>query len=111
MAEVGQLETSRDLLGPVFFRSINDRICEQLETNLGVEAHASDLRDFICECPSLGCISRVRATVPEFDAIRDGENLFLIDPNHDTDAPDRLVRKTPRFAIVELRRLAASTRT
>jgi hypothetical protein len=35
-------------------------------------------------------------------ALGAGENLFLIDPNHDPEPPDRLVRKTPRFGIVEV---------
>ena len=106
-AELGQQETSGDVLGPVLFRSINDRICEQLEKNVGAEPRESDLRDFICECPRLGCTSRVRATIAEFQAIRAGEHLFLVAPDHDAEPPDRLVRKTRRFGIVEVRRPAA----
>jgi hypothetical protein len=102
-AEVSQNGVSGDeLLVPALFRAINDRISELLDKTIAVQARSSDLRDFICECRSRDCTSTVRATVAEFDAIRAGENLFLVDPNH-AEEPDRLVRKTPRFAIVELR--------
>jgi hypothetical protein len=103
-ADVGQQEGLRDgALAPALFRAINDRISELLDENVSVDARASDLRDFICECRSRDCFSTVRATVAEFDAIRIREHLFLVDPSHDPAAPDRLVRKTPRFGIVELR--------
>jgi hypothetical protein len=103
-AEVGQQDGSReDVLAPALFRAINDRISDLLDENVSVDARASDLRDFICECPRRDCFSTVRATGTEFDAIRAGENLFLVAPNHNPDAPDRVVRKTPRFGIVELR--------
>lgn len=103
-ADVGQQDGSRDgVLAPALFRAINDRISELLDENVSVDARASDLRDFICECRSHDCFSTVRATVAEFDAIRTRENLFMVDPSHDPDAPDRLVRKTPRFGIFELR--------
>ena len=103
-ADVGQQDGSRDgVLAPALFRAINDRISELLDENVSVDARASDLRDYICECRSRDCFSTVRATVAEFDAIRTRENLFLVDPNHRPEAPDRLVRKTPRFGIVELR--------
>jgi hypothetical protein len=102
--EVGQQERSRDgVLAPALFRAVNDRISELFDKSLGADARANDLRDFICECRSRDCFSTVRATGAEFDAIRAGENLFLVDPNHGPKAPDRLVRKTPRFGIVELR--------
>jgi hypothetical protein len=106
-AEVGQQEGSRDgVLAPALFRAVNDRIRELLDENVSVDARASDLRDFICECRRRDCFSSVSATVAEFDAIRAGENLFLVDPNH-AEEPERLVRKTPRFGIVELRPPAA----
>lgn len=106
--EVGQQKGSRDdVHAPTLFRAINDRISELLDENVSIDARAGDLRDFICECPRRDCFSTVRATGAEFDAIRAGENLFLVDPNHGPDAPDRLVRKTPRFGIVELRPPAA----
>jgi hypothetical protein len=106
--EVSQNGVSGDeLLVPALFRAINDRISELLDKTIGVQARSSDLRDFICECRSRDCTSTVRATVAEFDAIRTRENLFLVDPSHDPDAPDRLVRKTPRFGIVELRPVTA----
>jgi hypothetical protein len=108
-AEVGhQKEGSRDgVHAPALFRAVNDRISEVFDRSLGADARASDLRDFICECRSRDCFSTVRVTGAEFDAIRAGENLFLIDPNHGPEAPDRLVRETPRFRIVELRPPAA----
>jgi hypothetical protein len=107
-AEVGQQEGSRDgVLAPALFRAVNDRISELLDKSVGVGARASDLREFICECRSRECTSTVRATGTEFDAIRTRENLFLVDPNHHPEGPDRLVRKTPRFGIVELRPPAA----
>jgi hypothetical protein len=102
-AEVSQKGVSGDeLLVPALFRAINDRISELLDKTVGVQARSSDLRDFICECRSRDCTSAVRATVAEFDAIRAGENLFLVSPNHDPEPPDRLVRKTQRFGIVEV---------
>jgi hypothetical protein len=61
----------------------------------GVEGPRPRLRPLLAFSP-------VTATVAEFDALRSGENLFLIDPNHDPEPPDRLVRKTPRFGIVEV---------
>ena len=96
-----------DPVAPALFRSINDRISEQLDENVGVPSGANDLHDFICECRSPDCTSTVRATVAEFDGIRAGENLLLVDPDHGAEAPDRLVRKTARFGIVEHKRPAA----
>jgi hypothetical protein len=101
--EVGEREGLRDEVhAPVLFRAINDRISELLDEAVSVDARASDVRDFICECRSRDCFSSVRATVAEFDAIRAGLNLFLVDPNHDPEPPERLVRKTTRFGIVEI---------
>jgi hypothetical protein len=106
---MGQQGASRDdVVAPALFRSINDRISEQqLEENVGVASGANDLHDFICECRNPDCTSTVRATAAEFDGIRAGENLFLVDPDHGAEAPDRLVRKTARFGIVEHKRPAA----
>jgi hypothetical protein len=101
-AEVGEQGSQDDVFGPALFRAINDRISELLDENVSVDARASDLRDFICECRSRDCSSSVRATVAEFDAIRAGEHLVLVKPNHDPEPPDRLVRKTSRFGIVEV---------
>jgi hypothetical protein len=105
-ADAGQQEASReDVLAPVVFRAVNDRISELLDKNGGIEARATELRDFICECRNRDCTSTVRATAAEFDAIRAGEKLFLVDPNHRPEAPDRLVRTTRRFRVFEAREL------
>ena len=101
--EVREREGLRnDVHPPALFRAINDRISELLDEAFSVDARGSDVRDFICECRSRDCFSSVSATVAEFDAIRAGVNLFLVDPNHDPVPPDRLVRKTTRFGIVEI---------
>jgi hypothetical protein len=105
-AETGQQEASReDVLAPALFRAINERISELLDRNGGIEARATELRDFICECRNRDCISTVSATATEFDAIRAGEKLFLVDPNHRPEASDRLVRTTRRFRVFEAREL------
>lgn len=102
-AEVSQEGVSRgDLLVPALFRAVNDRISELLDKTIGVQPPSRDLRDFICECRSPDCTSTVRATAAEFNAIRARENLFLVDPDHGAETPDRLVRRTRRFGIVEV---------
>jgi hypothetical protein len=106
--EASQERVSRDdLLVPALFRAINDRISELLDKTIGVQSPSSDLRDFICECRNRDCTSTVRVTAAEFHAIRASENLFLVDPDHVTEAPDRVVRRTRRFGIVELEPPAA----
>jgi hypothetical protein len=103
-ADVGQQEASReDVLAPAVFRAINERIGELLDKNGSFEPRATELRDFICECRNRDCTSTVTATAAEFDAIRAGERLFLVDPNHRPEAPDRLVRTTRRFRVFEAR--------
>ena len=103
-AEVGHHAASRDdVLAPAVFRAINERINELLDKNGGIEVRATELRDFICECRNRDCTSTVRATAAEFDAIRAGEELFLVDPDHRPEAPDRLVRTTRRFRVFEAR--------
>jgi len=105
-ADAGQQDASReDVLAPVVFRAVNERISELLDKNGGNEAPATELRDFICECRNRDCTSTVRATAAEFDAIRAGEKLYLVDPNHRPEEPDRLVRTTRRFRVFEARDL------
>ena len=105
-ADSGRPEPSReDALAPTVFRAINERISELLDKSGGVEARATELRDFICECRNRDCTSTVRATAAAFDAIRAEENLFLVDPNHWPAAPDRLVRTTRHFRVFEAREL------
>lgn len=105
-ADVTPQEASRDgALAPSVFRTVNDRISELLDKHGDIEERATELRDFICECRNRDCTSTVRATATEFDAIRAGEKLFLVDPDHRPVAPDRLVRTTRRFRVFEAREL------
>jgi len=105
-ADAGQQEAARrDVLAPAVFRAINERISELLDKNGGLEPRGSELRDFICECRNRDCTSTVTATAAEFDAIRAGARLFLVDPNHWPEAPDRLVQTTRRFRVFEAREL------
>jgi hypothetical protein len=105
-ADALQQDASRgDVLAPAVFRAINERISELLDKNGGIEPRATELRDFICECRNRDCTSTVSATAAEFDAIRADEKLFLVDPDHRPEVPDRLVRTTRRFQVFEAREL------
>ena len=83
------------------FREVNDRILE-LEERFGERTAGNTLTEFLCECSSVDCMSRVDMSVAEYVAVRERDAQFFVVPGHVDAEHERIVRTTDdRFVVVE----------
>ena len=89
-----------------FFRHVNERIEEGAER---LDTHDAE---FICECADPKCTARVHATIDEYEQVRATPTRFLLAPGHEDTSVERVVRESPRHAVVEKfnERVAAAVR-
>ena len=78
------------------FREVNEHIAE-------VAAGQFDQTIFeaFCECSDPGCTQMVKITPGEYAAIRLYGDRFALIAGHDDPRVERVVERTPRFAVVE----------
>ena len=78
------------------FRQVNERI-EEINEDLAGEGPS----DFLCECGDDDCTEPVSLTLEEYEEVRAHPTHFAIAHGHDVIDVERVIRETPRFAIVE----------
>ncbi len=75
------------------------------EVNEGIEGAAASLAtwhaDFLCECHDLTCTELISLTLPEYVAISEHGDRFVLVPGHEDEALERVVEQNERFAVVE----------
>jgi hypothetical protein len=85
------------------FRNVNERIAESSQR------FDSDEAEFVCECSDAACAERIETPLDEYERIRSEPTYFLLTPGHEDTRVERVVRRRPRYAVVEkVRRAIAS---
>jgi hypothetical protein len=77
------------------FRGVNERIAASARRFGGDDA------SFVCECDDPQCTERVRATLAEYEQVREDGARFLIASGHENDEVERVRVVGPRFSLVE----------
>jgi hypothetical protein len=85
------------------FRNVNERIATAA-TDYEVES-----AEFFCECHDPACGARVTVPLEEYEGVRADGALFLHAPDHVEPKFERVVAKTPRYAVVRKVGRALST--
>jgi hypothetical protein len=78
----------------ILFREINERIAAVTHAEI-----AASTVSFLCECSDSRCTAAVQLTVVEYQELRTSPRRFLVAPDHEPGG--RVVRRSPRFAVVE----------
>jgi hypothetical protein len=76
------------------FRNANERIATAATDYQVVSA------EFFCECHDPACGARVTVPLEEYEVVRADGALFLHAPEHVEPSFERVVAKTPRYAVV-----------
>ncbi|MDX6513876.1 MAG: hypothetical protein QOE36_3380 [Gaiellaceae bacterium] len=78
-----------------FFRHVNERIAESAEGFGGDEA------EFVCECADPTCTHRVELTLVEYERVREESTTFLLQPGHEDERVERVIRRGRGYAVVD----------
>jgi hypothetical protein len=76
------------------FRNVNERIAT------AATDYEVDSAEFFCECHDPACGGRVTVPLEEYEDVRADGSLFLHAPDHVEPEFERVVAKTPRYAVV-----------
>jgi len=80
------------------YRSIN----EDVKTiNTVFEDFANASGEWICECADTECVTRVIATLREYETVRTNPRAFIVSPGHIYPEVERVVAENERFTTVE----------
>ena len=82
----------------------NECICRIVNERLA-EGHAEfalqDEQEFLCECADVGCLTRLRLTLAEYERVRSNPYRFVIAPGHEEPDAEEIVENLGRYAVVE----------
>jgi len=93
MAE--NLEPERVARNESMFREVNERIAESAG-RIG----AGDA-EFVCECADPACVTRVQATLEEYERVRADGATFLLAPGHEEPGLEAVVEREDEHSVVE----------
>jgi hypothetical protein len=79
------------------FREVNERVREIAAVH-GEDDH---VYEFYCECSNGDCTFQVRATLAEYEAVREHPARFMIAPSHSLPEIERVVEQTEHRWVVE----------
>jgi len=79
------------------FRDVNERVREIAAVH-GQDEH---IYEFYCECSNADCTFQVRATLADYEAVREHPARFVIAPNHSMPEIERIVERTGSWWVVE----------
>jgi len=82
----------------VLYRNVNERI---EDVNHAFDAVAAIDSEWICECADTSCITRVSASLAEYEAARANSRTFIVAPGHVFPEVERVVQGNERFTVVE----------
>jgi hypothetical protein len=91
------------------FRQVNQRIA--LVNSQWVGSNDDTPLEVLCECGDITCVSRVKLTTGEYDAIRSNPVLFVMLPGHEDEALERVKRGAEGYVVVANVGDAAQTHT
>jgi hypothetical protein len=91
--ETREARQIREAKNQSLYREVN----EQIERLRGTATSI----DFVCECTLDDCAESITMTSEEYEAVRNGANLFLVNPGHIDDVAERVVVDGERFQLVE----------
>jgi hypothetical protein len=77
------------------FRDVNERIAES------AQRFDAESTQFVCECADANCTNRLQATLDEYEEVRADGATFMLADGHEHADIERVVRRKPRFNIVE----------
>ncbi|CAN5166046.1 hypothetical protein BH09PAT3_BH09PAT3_1760 [soil metagenome] len=75
----------------------NSHVKRTLEPIIGPATKIS----FICECSDLDCRDRIDLTSDEFDSFHVQGKRFVVKPNHEIVAIEKIISRTDDYYIVE----------
>ena len=79
-------------------RELNDRIESSARSN---GDSAEELEDFVCECGSSECTTRIGMKLSEYERICSRPNQFAIALNHEMPGVEVVTEKRARYWVVE----------
>jgi hypothetical protein len=91
---MSQARRERALRNEEFFRGANRAIARDADDD-----HA--LIEFLCECASIECTTRLRIAPDDWRDAHEGDLCFVVAPGHVFPDVERVVRSEPRYDIVE----------
>jgi hypothetical protein len=79
------------------FRDVNERV------RAIAERHGDDdhVYEFYCECSNADCTFQLRATLAEYESVREHSARFMIAVNHSLPEIEVVVEKNERWWVVE----------
>jgi hypothetical protein len=94
----GTISSQRAAENQSLYRAANERIKELNEV---FDEVASVPSEWVCECADTECISRVLATLQEYESVRSNPRTFLVYPGHVYPEVEIVTAGNERFTIVE----------
>jgi hypothetical protein len=94
----GTIGSTRAVENQSLYRSTNERMKELNEV---FDDIASVPSDWVCECADTECISRVSATLNEYESVRSNPRTFMVYPGHVYPEVEIVTAGNERFTIVE----------
>ena len=79
----------------VLFREVNEGIAAAAERLSAEEAL------FVCECSDVACTHRIEAQLDDYEEVREHPARFLLAPDHEAAAFERVVRRKDGYWVVE----------
>jgi hypothetical protein len=76
------------------FRDVNERVAE------AAEGFHLELFDALCECHDPACMTPIRITVPEYEALRAHPARFALVDGHEEPGLEEVVERNERFVVV-----------
>ena len=89
------VEPERIARNESLFREVNERIVESAQRLAVGDA------EFVCECADPGCVSRVPATLEEYERVRSDGASFLLIPGHEDPRVEAVVDREDEHSVVE----------
>jgi hypothetical protein len=82
------------------YRALNERMQAHNAVHVWVDP---PMPDWVCECTSTGCMSPVRLTPAEYEAIRAESTHFFVHPSeeHVSPAVEQIVQRNERYWVVQ----------
>jgi len=77
------------------FRDVNERIAET------ADQFDAERTEFVCECSDPNCTHRVKASLADYERVRDESTTFLVLPGHEEGDIERVIEDRGHFRIVE----------
>jgi hypothetical protein len=94
----GTISSQRAAENQSLYRSTNEQI---KELNQVFDEIASVPAEWVCECADTECLSRVFATVQEYESVRSNPRTFIVYSGHVYPNVEVVVAENERFTIVE----------